>query len=73
MKASPTTPFTWNGERIDVSDLAWPYGFDATLANYDPTPWDADTPARGPHATLGCGDSRMQAVADLVQQLWGAA
>ncbi len=59
----------WKGERIDASpDLAG-HGFTATLENYDPTPWDSETPARGPHSRLGRGVTAATATEDLLEQL----
>ena len=60
---------TWNGEKI-IEQETYGYNCAATLDGYDPTPWDEDTPARGPHATIGWGDSPMQALCDLVEKLW---
>lgn len=66
---------TWNGEKINTSFEYQPrpircWDWAATLDNYDPTPWDADTPAIGPHQVAGNGESEMQAICDLIQSLW---
>ena len=61
--------WTWNGEPIRTSDYAMPYEWYATLDNYDPTPWDSETPARGPHSRVGTGPTEAQAICDLIEQL----
>lgn len=58
---------TWNGEAIWTSSDS--YAWYAFLDNYDPTPWDSETPARGPHAIAGRGNSEAQAVCDLIERL----
>lgn len=58
---------TWNGEDINVT-LTYG-GWAAVLDGFDPTPWDDDRPARGPHSLIGYGDSENQAVCDLVERL----
>ncbi len=66
--------FSWNGELIRTSfdyppipirSMDW----SAVLDGYDPTPYDYDTPARGPHAAMGYGHSEGQAICDLIEQL----
>ena len=66
--------FTWNGEKIRTSFDYPPIpirqcDWSAVLDGYDPTEWDYDTPAHGPHATIGFGHSEGQAIADLIEQL----
>lgn len=61
--------FSWNGELIITSDYMLPYYWVAVLDDYDPTPYDSNTPARGPRAYCGSGDSEEQAIADLLQHL----
>lgn len=59
---------TWQGEKINFHPgfgSAW-YAF---LDGYDPTPWDSETPARGPHSRFGCGDTAVEAIADLLEKL----
>lgn len=67
--------WTWNGEKIRTE--RFDRRFDrkdstAVLDDYDPTPWDADTPAKGPHSRVGFGDSEPQAICDLIEQIWEA-
>jgi hypothetical protein len=57
----------WNGERIETS--ADGYAWHAYLENYDPTPMNAWTNARGPHAAYGEGATEAQAVCDLIEKL----
>lgn len=61
--------WTWNGEKILISDRLWT-GYSAILDGYDPTPWDYDTPVRGPHTRIGEGNSLQQAACDLIEQIW---
>jgi hypothetical protein len=63
---------TWNGEKIITDTDTFLWNWYAILDGYDPTPWDSETPARGPHSRVGWGDSPMQAACDLIEQLWEA-
>lgn len=64
--------WTWNGEKIRTDGVGRIWAFSAVLDEYDPTPWDHDTPASGPHARVGFGDSEPQAICDLIEQIWEA-
>ena len=46
-----------------------PYSWQAMLDNYDPTPRDYETPARGPHAECGTGNTEAHAITDLIERL----
>lgn len=61
---------TWNGEEIVTSEMGVIWAYSATLANYDPTPIDSETPARGKYSRMAMGDSPMIAAAELIQQLY---
>lgn len=64
--------FTWNGEKIRTSDEMLPYHWLATLDNYDPTPIDYETPARGIHTFCERGDTEAEAVCNLIERLYEA-
>lgn len=42
----------------------------AILDGYDPTPYDADTPAKGPHTWHEFGESPEIAATNLIQRLY---
>lgn len=59
--------WTWNGEKIVTSNGSL---CTAVLDEYDPTQWDDDTPATGPHSWHAIADSEAQAACDLIERIW---